>query len=413
MSNYITLKTELNDKEQYFNYLFNKMKIEKIKVRNNFYKETLIKANNFLSKKNCLFLKNHTILTNNSEESKKHKNIPVVRHNSQKLNIKLEEKKIHSFNSTKKLKVGNSLAVEKNARRQKFRRPTKIHQKYLQILRGVLDKELYNEKYDKDKKRIQDNKKNKTITQRNINNLKESNTEKNKTNMVDIIYGKSLINNCILRDKMIYDIKPLNKSEQKGRCYYPIEDNNDYALTDRNIINISNDIPISEKQIFNKQIEKNINKSINNNNCIKDYNIKRIKEIGEIPLNTILGKDIPQHMIGTNLKTFYGRGSGDMIRGEKIKFIKTCYPVKFIKPILTQKCYVLKSGNLKIDSSNHKNKRNYFNTTDVNSFKRKAQNKIIKNVKKELKSIREKIFKEFNWFDEQKSKLFDTQTKEY
>ena len=128
MSNFITLKTELNDKEQYFNYLFNKMKIENIKVRNNFYKETLIKAN-FLSKKNDLFLKNHIILTNNSEESKKHKNIPVVRHNSQKLNIKLEEKKIHSFNSTKKLKVGNSLAVEKNARRQKFRRPTKIHQK--------------------------------------------------------------------------------------------------------------------------------------------------------------------------------------------------------------------------------------------------------------------------------------------
>lgn len=410
MSNFITLKTELNDKEQYFNYLFNKMKIESIKVRNNFYKETLIKANNFLSKKNGLFLKNHTILTNNSEESKNHKNAPVVRHNSQKLNIKSEEKKIQSFHSTKKLKVGNSLDVEKNERKQKFRRPTKIYQKYLQILRGVLDKELYNEKYDNDKKRIQDNKK---ITQRNINNLKESNTEKNKTNMVNIKYGKSLINNCILRDKIIYDIKPLNKSEQKGRCYYPIEDNNDCALTERNIINISNDIPIFANQIIKKQIKKNINKSINNNNCINDYNIKRIKEIGEMPLNAILGKDIPQHTIGTNLKTFYGRGSGDMIRGEKIKFIKTCYPVKFIKPILTQKCYVLKSKNLKIDSSNHKNKRNHFNTTDVNNFKRKSQNKIIKNVKKELKSIREKIFKEFNWFDEQKSKLFDTQTKEY
>ena len=382
MSNYITLKTELNDKEQYFDYLFNKMKIENIKVRNNFYKETLIKVNTFLSKKNNLFLKKHTILKNNSEESKRHKIRPEVRHNSQK-NIQLEQKKIHSFPSTKKLKVGNSLVIEKIERKQKFRRPTKIHQKYLQILRGVLDKELYSEKNDKDKKVIQDNKKNKTITQRNINNLKESNTEKNKTNMVDIIYGKSLINNCILRDKIIYDIKPLNKSEQKGRCYYPIEDNNDYALTDRNIINISNDIPIFANQIIKKQIKKNINKSINNNNCIKDYNIKPIKEIGEMPLNTILGKDIPRHTIGTNLKTFYGRGSGDMIRGEKIKFIKTCYPVKYIKPILTQKCYVLKSGNLKIDSFNPKNKSRHFNTTDVNNFKRKAQNRIIKNVKKE------------------------------
>ena len=400
MSNYITLKTELNDKEQYFNYLFNKMEVENIKVRNNFYKGSLIKANSYLSKNNNLFLKNYIILGNNNEESKKYKITPIKRKNSQKLNKKLEQKKIDSFQSIKKVK------------KLKFRKPNKTHQKYLKILRGVFDKELYNDKLDKDKNRIT-NTKNKAMTQRNINKIfKESNTETDKIKLVDIRYGKSFINNCILRNKIIYDIKPLNKSEQKGRCYYPIEDNNNYAITDGNIINVSNDIPSFANQILNKQIKNNINKSINNN-IIKGYNIKHIKEIGEIPLNSLLSKDIPQHLKGANLKTFYGRGSGDMIRGENIKFIKTCYPVNYIKPILTQKCYVLKSGNLQINSYSNKIKRYNLNRTDLKNFKRKPQNKIINNVKKELKSISDKIFKEFNWFDEQKSKLFDMQMKEY
>ena len=55
---------------------------------------------------------------------------------------------------------------------------------------------------------------------------------------------------------MIYDIKPLNKSNQKGKCYFPIEDNNNYAMTDRNIINISNDIPLIANKLLNIQNKK-------------------------------------------------------------------------------------------------------------------------------------------------------------
>ena len=106
------------------------------------------------------------------------------------------------------------------------------------------------------------------------------------------------------------------------------------------------------------------------------------------------------------MKTFYGRGSGDMIRGEKIKFIKTSYPVKFIKPLLTQKGYIVKSNKIKINSSNNKIRKKNLFEINSNIFKKKSQNKI-KNTKEELEIIKRNIFKEFNWFDEQKTKLFD------
>ena len=101
-----------------------------------------------------------------------------------------------------------------------------------------------------------------------------------------------------------------------------------------------------------------------------------------------------------------------MIREEKIKFIKTSYPVKFIKPLLTQKGYILKSNKIKINSSNNNKikKKNLFEI-NTNIFKKKSENKI-KNTEEELEVIKGNIFKEFNWFDEQKTKLFNCQNEE-
>lgn len=408
MSNDIVLNTELNDKDEYFNFLFNKIDYDDFKIRNNFYKGNITKVNSYLSKINNQYLKKNIKLGKYNDESTKIKIGHLNKLNSLKLNLKLNQLKNSPYLSSKKLNYKKTLTNDKSQKHKKLNKHTKTHLKYIKILRGVLDKELYNEKFDKDKKRTND-KKNKTLTQRNINNISEKkNIEKNKINIVDSIkYGKSFINNCILRNKLIYDIKPLNKSNQKGKCYFPIEDNNNYAMTDRNIINVSNDIPIIANKLLNRQNKKIINKQ-KNNNIIKEYNFCRIKELREIPLNSLLSKDIPQHLKGPNLKTFYGRGSGDMIRGEQIKFIKTCYPVKFIKPLLTQKGYIIKTKHLHTNSFDKKIiKRNPFNCFETNSYNKKKTKTLIKNVNEELKDIKDKILKEFSWFDEQKTKLFN------
>ena len=97
-----------------------------------------------------------------------------------------------------------------------------------------------------------------------------------------------------------------------------------------------------------------------------------------------------------------------MIRGEQIKFIKTCYPVKFIKPLLTQKGYIIKTKHLHTNSFDKKIiKRNPFNCFETNSYNKKKTKTLIKNVNEELKDIKDKILKEFSWFDEQKTKLFN------
>ena len=215
---------------------------------------------------------------------------------------------------------------------------------------------------------------------KNIEN-KEKN-KKNKLKIIDSIYlGNSVINNCILRNKIIYDIKPLNQSNQKGKCFFPNEEqsniNENYdTYTSRNNFNSinhtnhsnnnllrlnSNDNIINlKKEIIIKDRKQNEKiKLSNNRKNINKNKLKKLKEIGgEIPLNKLLAKDITEFTL-PNMKTFYGKGNGDMIRGEKIKFLKTCYPVKFIKPILTQKGYILKPNFISQKVVNHKKKKKF------------------------------------------------------
>ena len=434
--------TEQNDKEIFYNYLINKINFNHLKVRNKFYIGTLDIRNSYLSDKNKLYFQNNAILNKkevegrrntidlpkpkikveSSKNLRKFNSIKVGGDESPKVNLKLNNIKIPSFFSSKKVNQFETINSSKNPKNKKMIKPTKTQQKYLKILHGFLDKELYNDKNDNKDNNDANEKSNKNLIQRKINNFnkKSKSLGNNNFKILDsIIYGKSTINNCLLRNKIIYDIKPLNKSEQKGKCFFPSsgEDiNNKYALTDRNIIifNPSNINPIiPNKNKIYKDMEKNIINKSTYKNIIKEYKNKKIKKKIEIPLYTLLGKDMKyRSKESTNMKTFYGRGSGDMIRGEKIKFIKTSYPVKFIKPLLTQKGYILKSNKIKINSSNNNKikKKNLFEI-NTNIFKKKSENKI-KNTEEELEVIKGNIFKEFNWFDEQKTKLFNCQTEE-
>ena len=419
----MTLNNESQESDKYFKYLFNKVEFDKLKVHSNFYRKNINKINSFIiNKKNSNSksnLKTKKILKEKEEINQKITKIyPFNSYNSPKTNKKLDEIQDSPIESKKIIFNKKLSQIRKNKKLKTLNKPTKIQQKYLKILKGVLDNELYDEKIGN-----KTNEKVKTLIQRNRNNLnkksQENNKEKNNINFIDSIQiGKYIINNCILRNKIIYDIKPLNKSEQKGKCFFHYEDNNNINsnITDRNtIINSINNNSICETNIINKEKtqkkekDKNINKLLNN---IQDSKINKIKKICEIPLNSLLSKDISPNLKSLNLKTFYGRGSGDMMRGEKIKFIKTCYPVKFIKPLLTQKGYILKSHNLSSLSkeiNQYKNKNNIYNNIVLRKFKRKNDIKI-KSVKDELKIIKRNIFNAFKWFDEQKEHLFKFET---
>ena len=413
------LNTERNDSsEKYFKFLLNKIEIDKLKVDSNFY---LINFNNI---KSFLSLHNKKKYPIVNLTAKKNSIINELIEKSKLENLKLSKIKNSNFhninNNNKKEDEDNVL----NNRKKKINKQTKTHKKYLKILYGALDNELLNDKNEKEKKSI--NEKNiKTFTQRNRDFLNIKNRihhkRKNKEYILNSVQiGKSIFNNCLLRNKIIYDIKPLNKSDQKGQCFFPYEDNKNKDISKINKINNSNPNIFKKNENEYKSLDyiptlenenmKNLDKE--KKFIIKEYKINRINEVGEKPLNSILERDSAENLKAPNLKTFYGRGIGDMIRGEKIKFIKTCYPVQFVKPVLTQHGYIFKSNKFNNKLKNQKIKRIKNNNTILKSFKRKEKLQI-ENVKEELKTIKKDIMDAFDWFEDQKKKLFNFKTEEY
>ena len=422
MSDYTPIRTEPNETERYINFLFNKIEYDKSKVRSNMYRIKPGYIYSIFSLKNNEYLKNRIKQSdqNYPNRSSTRKHSLISRNNSQKINLKLNQIKTSSFannNNIEKTNTDNNLLKNKSLNIKKPH--TKIYQKYLRIINGILDNELYNEKSENDKNNINkiSNNKIKEYTIRTKDNhfnkrIRNHNKGKDKVNIINsICIGKSVINNCILRDKVIYDIKPLNKSEQKGRCFFPLKDTNninDSSNNDNIEFKLLEKMPIiKSKNIIHKNKEKN-----NLNKTVKINWIKKINQIGQIPLNTLLYKeeDITENLKGPKLKTFYGRGSGDMVRGEKIKFLKTCSDVKLIKPLLTQKGYIFKSNIIpKKTIYNYNIKKKEFNDYDVVI---KRNNKEIKKVKNKLKYIRRNIFNAFKWVEDRKMKLFDFKTED-
>ena len=421
MSDYTPIRTQPNEAERYINFLFNKIEYDKSKIRSNMYRIKPGYIYSIFSLKNNEFLKNNIQQPGKNcpkrSNTRKHS---LIRNNSQKINLKLSQIKTSSFennNNINKTNIDNNVLKNKSLN---IKKPyTKIHQKYLKIINGILDNELYNEQSENNKNninKISDNKiKEYTIrTKDNHFNkrIRNHNKGKDKVNIINsICIGKSVINNCILRDKIIYDIKPLNKSEQKGRCFFPSKDINnikDSSNKDNIEFKLLEKMPIiKNKNIIHKNKEK-----INLNKMVKINWIKKINQIGQIPLNNLLYKeeDITGNLKGPKLKTFYGRGSGDMVRGEKIKFLKTCTGVKLIKPLLTQKGYIFKSNIIpKKIIYNYNTKKKEFNDYDVVIKRNKKE---IKKVKNKLKYIRRNIFSAFKWVEDRNMKLFDFKTED-
>ena len=418
------------DDEKYFSYLFNKIEFDHLKVKKHFYRLSTRRDKSNRDEKESNDIINPIInrillkLKLNKTNKRKYSEFKIIKNKTKSISNK-DIIKFSLRHSTKKLdlKNENSNSPLPKFKRNAKKRETQVYQKYLDILSGGLDKELYleNEK-NKVKEKI------KKLEEKNNLNKNIENKEKNKKNklkIIDSIYlGNSVINNCILRNKIIYDIKPLNQSNQKGKCFFSSEEKstineNFNAYTSRSNFNSINHINHSNNNLlrFNSSQDniKNLKKQIiiedrkqnekikSNNNNINKF--KKLKEIGgEIPLNKLLLNDIPEFTL-PKMKTFYGKEYSSMIRGEKIKFLKTCYPVKFIKPILTQKGYFVKPDTISKKIINHKKKKKFsVNHYNLDIMKKENINEI-KRTKEEMKVIKRNIIHAFDWIKKQKKLL--------
>ena len=312
---------------------------------------------------------------------------------------------------------------------------SKLSKDYNKILKGKLDKELVINSQYKNNNEKEDNNLNanininkgysseesKIIPLINLNNK----TDINNTNKINQIYryikaDNKIFNNCFIRKKIIYDIKPLNRLKEKGRCNFP-----------KNLIDEkykTESTSVTKDSFFNKNIffrdkfvENGNSTSYNTNfnlykeepysNINKDENInkrhsnrffsERIKKDNNTNLRnnfqlSDLYKDLPafEKKKNKNIFIFYKNGVG-VSRGEKIKFLKTCYPINLVKPMDTQNYF-----KIKMPKYIEKKKEIIINRFPVNHYNLDIINKNnirqINALNKIQNSISNKIKNEFN-----------------
>ena len=386
MDEFEIIKTEPDRFQKFLNFISNKVEMNRLKVKCSFYKTNGNEVNIFSTKKPNPVKKRPTVIKDNLENRKEIKTI------SNDSGTKLNQIQITSRRDTNKTNTDIPTIKHKPLRNiRKLNKSNKMLKKYLKILYGELDKELYNDN---------ENNNSRKIYARTHKTTREG--RQNETNFIDSVnYGKTVINNCILKNKMIYDIKPLNKSKQKGQCVFPLKSK------------ISGGIPNDKtEEIFDyKSKLKKFDNKIKSRN---QGNIIKIKEIGQIPLNSLVYKNDKHHLKGIKVKTLFGRTTRYIVRGETIKFLKTCYPVQLIRPLLSQKSYLLKDNfSQRIFNNRNKNKniRKKFNRTENNTFRSRFNNDI-KEINKQLKDIKDNINQEFKCLEEQNNQKFNEFLKE-
>ena len=365
--------------------------------------------------KNCLSYikrKSKTIEMFNNKLSPEKMNINIFNKLSEKENnpdsfFHSQRENFTTNEKTDKIKLKKMLYKDKND----FKIINKKSSKNLKI---ELDKELII--VDKTKSLIKDTNDIKKIRREN-----RAKKDEEEEKIIDTLYiGNHIINNCKIKNKIIYDIRPLNKTKERASCHFDYEDNNKQLNNEiknnenekkqKNVENnihlikyfrnsnsqvystnsyFHNDIfkfysneemknnnkintvkeklikyEFSEKELINKlKINDNIIDNKNNNSNIKYITINNIKKKLSYPKffrNSIKGKTsknnldyIDLSVLGRDLelnknnnknklKTFFAKDEENVMRGEKIKFLKTCYEVKIVKPIFSQHAYEIK-----------------------------------------------------------------------
>ena len=145
--------------------------------------------------------------------------------------------------------------------------------------------------------------------------IREKDKEKNKEN--NNITNKNQFSSYIeLSEKDL--IKKLNINKDQGHA----NNRNNNNLLTNSIKRLRNKNPFSKTKYFSCNKKRHQN-----------------KELEYIDLS-LLAKDTSDNKRNKkNFKSFITKDGGDVIRGEKIKFLKTCYQIKFVKPVFSQQSF--------------------------------------------------------------------------
>ena len=173
-----------------------------------------------------------------------------------------------------------------------------------------------NEKKDLSDLLINKNSNTNVITQKNLKYFKNSYSQTN------LDYNTNCIKLNLNEDK-----KETEKEEDENIKKQKNKLSKYYALSEPELIAILN----IDKDIFkkrNKKYDIHGNKKSIHRNFVQYMNLTRLAK--ELSNNKKYKKD---------MKSFIDNEGGDFMRGEKIKFLKTCQKIKCIKPVLSQQSY--------------------------------------------------------------------------
>ena len=312
--------------------------------------------------------------------------------------------------------------------------------------------------------------KNKSYENINENNKKIKTIIKNKTaekeKIVDRLYiGNRIFNNIKIENKLIYDIRPLNKTKEKGFVHFSSSNNlepkksikknekkdlsnlltninsNTNVITQKNLKYFKNSYSQTNLDYNNNNIKLNLNEDKKETEK-EDENIKKRKNkfskyyaLSEPELIEILNidKDVVkkrnkkndihgnkksihrnfvQYMNLTrlakelsnnkkykkNLKSFIDNEGGDFMRGEKMKFMKTCQKIKCIKPVLSQQSFNLvtieNSRKIIFSEKGKKFPVNHYKLDVLNNLTKNE----IKETKEHLSMLKKNLDSEINKF---------------
>ena len=295
----------------------------------------------------------------------------------------------------------------------------KMDRRYNKIINGELDKELVVR--DKIRKFHHLPKKDKKLN---------TETDFNSKKVYRLIKTDNhTFSNCVINDKTIYDIKPLNKLNEKGRCVFPTFTEVQNRITDTEPNLIIKDFPTKNDS---KRLLKNISSFCEKSDSSeKNYDIKTSKRLAsdENELTKFnrkfnlksLYNQLPKSQKANNLRIFYLNDGTGVSRGAKIKFLKTTYPVEMIKPLSTQKSYKLIKGSnaekkfdkiIKRYETNHyaldiKKRKNILEMNKMNLMQKNIVNKI----KKEFFILDKRLFDK-NYFNPEELPEFPSNNKE-
>ena len=374
-----------NQDKEFFDFAFNKTKYELLKAHasrkyyNSLSKEKKPKILKEI-KKNFEAFKQNNENTKPKNYIKKRNSINPKNLNLHEFKLfepKLNNQPINHKNITQYIDYHR--LKSKSNRNLTFISLSKANKKYNKILDGFLNRDF-----------IDTDEEMKTNSKKNLN-------KENENKKIDLLnVGKQKIHNCILKNKIIYDVKPLNKFNQKGYCSFNenMADESDLSSNKSNIhfcndrsLNINYDNPFSNFLLYSRN---KINKKKNNIYKInKNFTNSKLKIISL----HLLMEDYDGKVPVTHMKTFFGDDGRDLIRGEKIKYTRKAIPVKVIKALSSQQ--VFKLGSKKYSEQNKIIKLKKFNVNNQYYLDRlyKTNEKKIKKAENKMKEFKDSIDK--------------------